>query len=104
MKTVRIWVSGAIAIGLGLVLSGHAAFAAEKKVTLLLGGNYCGFYLDDVKKAIMGVPGVTDVTFSSSQDHAYVTGDSSRMKTGDLVSAVDGVKGSGWFCTGKAAP
>jgi mercuric ion binding protein len=104
MKTVSSWVFIVFAIGLGLALSGNPAFAGEKKVTLMLGGNFCGFYLDDVKKALMGVPGVTDVTFSSSQDHAYVTGDSSKMKTGDLVSAVDGVKGTGWFCTGKAVP
>lgn len=104
MKRLNQWIAGTIGIGLGVVLAGHSAFAAEKKVTLLLGGNFCSFYLDDVKKALMNVPGVTGVTFSSSQDHAYVTGDDAQMKTGDLVSAVDAVKGNGWFCTGKASP
>jgi mercuric ion binding protein len=104
MKTVNRWVAGTIAVGMGILLAGNTAFAAEKKTSIELGGKFCNFYLDDVKKALMSVSGVTDVTFNGAQDHAIVTGDDTKMKTSDLVSAVDAVKGNGWFCTGKASP
>lgn len=89
-----------IALFAGIVLISGNALAGEKKITLKLGGQYCGFYLDDVKKALKKVPGVAKVSFNSSQDKVTVTG--SKIKSGDLISAVDKVKGSSWYC--KAEP
>ena len=104
MKTVNRIVAGTLAIGVGVMLSFGTALAAEKKVSIVLGGKFCNFYLDDVKNALMKVPGVTAVSFNSAQDHVYVTGDDTQMKTGDLISTISAVKGSTWFCTGKASP
>lgn len=89
-----------IAVCAGIILAAGNASAAEKKVALKLGGQYCGFYLDDVKQALKKIPGVTKVSFNSTQDKVFVTG--SKLRTSDLISAVDNVKGSSWYCKAEA--
>ncbi|MHB8423405.1 MAG: heavy-metal-associated domain-containing protein [Leptospirales bacterium] len=88
-----------MAILAGLVLLSENALAAEKKISLKLGGQYCGFYLDDVEKALKKVPGVAKVSFNGTQDRVTVIGN--KIKAKDLVSAVDKVKGSSWYCKAK---
>jgi len=73
------------------------AFAAEQKVTLMLGGKFCDSYTGEVEKALKKVSGVKAVDFKSMKGHAIVTADTS-VKPKDLVSAVNGVKGDGWEC------
>jgi len=73
------------------------AFAAEQKVTLMLGGKFCDSYTGEVEKALKKVSGVKAVDFKSMKGHAIVTADAS-VKPKDLVSAVNGVKGDGWDC------
>ena len=74
-----------------------SAFAAEQKVTLMLGGKFCDSYTGEVEKALKKVGGVKAVDFKSMKGHAIVTADAS-VKPKDLVSAVNGVKGDGWEC------
>jgi copper chaperone CopZ len=76
---------------------GVPAFAAEQKVTLMLGGKFCDSYTGEVEKALKKVSGVKAVDFKSLKGHAIVTADAS-VKPKDLVSAVNGVKGDGWDC------
>ena len=93
MKTIRTLVLGVVALAL-LYLP---AFAAEQKVTLMLGGKFCDSYLGDVESALKKVSGVKSVDVKSMKGHAIVTADAS-VKPKDLVTAVNGVKGDGWNC------
>jgi len=93
MKTIRTLVLGVVALAL-LYLP---VFAAEQKVTLMLGGKFCDSYLGDVESALKKVSGVKSVDVKSMKGHAIVTADAS-VKPKDLVTAVNGVKGDGWNC------
>lgn len=75
-----------------------AAWAADQKVTLTLGGKLCDLYLGEVESALKKVGGVTAVDVKSMKGHAVVTGDPGKMKPDQLVTAVNGVKGDGWHC------
>ncbi|BFU95353.1 MAG: hypothetical protein NTNFB02_20750 [Nitrospira sp.] len=79
-----------------------SAFAAEQKVTLMLGGKFCDAYLGDVRDALTKVPGVKDVDFKNMKGHAVVTVEGEQTKPDQLAQAVNGVKGEGWHCTAKA--
>ena len=92
MKMLGTLVLIVAAVGLGI-----PAFAAEQKVTLMLGGKFCDSYTGEVEKALKKVSGVKAVDFKSLKGHAIVTADAS-VKPKDLVSAVNGVKGDGWDC------
>ena len=78
-----------------------AAQAADQKVTLMLGGKHCDSYLSDVETALMKVPGVKKADVKSMPGHAVVETEAGKAKPEDLETAVNGVKGSGWNCTGK---
>ena len=75
--------------------------AADQKVTLMLGGKHCDSYLDDVDSALKKVPGVKKVDLKSMPGHVVVETEAGKAKPEDLETAVNGVKGSGWNCTGK---
>jgi copper chaperone CopZ len=77
------------------------AFAGEQKVMLMLGGKFCEAYLGDVEAALSKLSGVKAVDLKSMKGHAVVTIDGEKVKAGQLVSAVNGVKGDGWHCTGE---
>ncbi|AKS23797.1 hypothetical protein LptCag_1881 [Leptospirillum ferriphilum] len=84
---------------LGASLSGPApAISAPEKLTLRLGGQYCSFYLDDVTKALMGVPGVRHVSYNKTQDQVTVQGNGDKLKESAVIRAINGVKGSSWYC------
>ncbi len=93
----------ALMVMVGLFALSLTAWAAEKKVTLKLGGQFCEFYPGEVETALKKVAGVTAVDLKSKKGHAVVTGDASKMKPGDLTAAVDTVKGDGWHCKGELA-
>ncbi len=91
-----------VALVLGILLSILPATAAEEKhIKLMLGGNFCGFYPDDVKKALTELSGVKAVDLKSMKEHAIVTVDTSKTKPEELTAAVNKVKGSGWHCTAE---
>jgi len=75
--------------------------AADQKVTLMLGGKHCDSYSNDVETALKTVPGVKSVDMKSMPGHAVVETEAGKAKPQDLEAAVNGVKGSGWNCTGK---
>ena len=77
------------------------AFAGEEKVMIMLGGRYCDAYLGNVQDALTKVAGVKAVDLKSMQGHAVVTVESGKVKPEQLVTAVNGVKGDGWYCTGE---
>jgi copper chaperone CopZ len=79
-----------------------AAYAAEQKVTLMLGGKFCDAYLEDVRSALKKVSGVKAVDVKSMKGHAIVTVESGKVGADQLVRAVNGVKGDGWHCTAQA--
>jgi copper chaperone CopZ len=79
-----------------------AAYAAEQKVTLMLGGKFCDAYLEDVQSALKKVSGVKAVDVKSMKGHAIVTVESGKAGADQLVRAVNGVKGDGWHCTAQA--
>lgn len=76
-------------------------FAGEETITLMLGGKFCDGYVGDVEQALRRVPGVKTVDFKSMKGHAVVIVESGRVKPEQLVSAVNGVKGESWYCTGE---
>ena len=96
MSSIRTIVA-VLAVGASLILPA-AAVSAPQKLTLKLGGQYCNFYLDDVTKALMGVPGVRHVSYNKAQDQVTVQGDAATLKESSVIRAIDGVKGSSWYC------
>ncbi len=76
-------------------------FAGEQKVTLMLGGKYCDAYMGNVQDALTKVAGVKTVDLKNMKGHAVVTIESGKVKPAQLVTAVNGVKGDGWYCTGE---
>ena len=92
-------------MGLGILLAASVAipygFAADQKVTLMLGGKHCDSYLSDVETALMKVPGVKKVDVKSMPGHAVVETEAGKAKPEELEGAVNKVKGSGWNCTAK---
>jgi hypothetical protein len=83
-----------------MIVATNPVWAADQKITLLLGGKFCNLYLGEVESALKKVPGVTAIDFKSRKDHAVVAGDS-KMKPDQLVSTINGVKGDGWHCTAE---
>ena len=77
------------------------AFAGEETITLMLGGKFCDGYVGDVEHALRRIPGVKTVDVKSMKGHAVVTVESGRVKPEQLASAVNGVKGESWHCTGE---
>jgi mercuric ion binding protein len=77
------------------------AFSADEKVMIMLGGRYCDTYLGNVRDALTKVSGVKAVDMKSMIGHAVVTVESGKVKPDQLVTAVNGVKGDGWYCTGE---
>ncbi|MGE0643559.1 MAG: heavy-metal-associated domain-containing protein [Nitrospira sp.] len=93
-----------IIILLSAVLGGHVGFAqgaAEQKVMLMLGGQYCDLYLGDVEAALKQLAGVKAVDMKSMKGHAVVTVEGDKTTSNQLVKAVNGVKGDGWHCSAQ---
>jgi copper chaperone CopZ len=77
-------------------------FASEQKVTLMLGGKFCEAYLGNVQTTLTKLSGVKAVDLKSMKGHAVVTIDGEKIKVDQLTTAVNGIKGDGWHCTGQA--
>jgi copper chaperone CopZ len=105
IRTKEVRMRVILNMGLGLLFAASVAmppaFAADQKVTLMLGGKHCDSYLNDVETALKTVPGVKSVDLKSMPGHAVIETDGGKAKPQDLEAAVNGVKGSGWNCTGK---
>ena len=85
-----------------LMISGlGAAYGADQKVMLMLGGTYCDLYLGEVESALKKLAGVQSVDFKSMKAHAIVTLDGGKTTASQLAQAVNGVKGNGWHCSAE---
>ncbi len=78
-----------------------AAAAEEQQITLILGGYFCEFYPDKVKKALTELSGVKAVDLKSKKGHAIVTVDTSKTTPDALTAAVYKVRGYRWHCTAE---
>ena len=76
-------------------------FAGEEKIIVMLGGKFCEAYLGDVEVALAKLSGVKAVDLKSRKGHAVVTINGEKVKADQLATAVNGVKGDGWHCTGQ---
>lgn len=76
----------------------------EKRAVLSLTGHYCEFYLPQVEAALERVPGVIGIDFKTVKGGAVVTYESGKLSPVALLSAVNSVKGDGYFCKGKVVP
>lgn len=78
-----------------------AAYGADQKVMLMLGGTYCDLYLGEVESALKKLAGVKAVDFKSMKGHAIVMVEGGKTTTNQLAQAVNGVKGDGWHCSAE---
>lgn len=78
-----------------------AQAAAEQRVTLMLGGQYCDLYLGDVESALKQLTGIKSVDLKSMKGHAVVTVEGDKATANQLAQAVNGVKGEGWHCSAQ---
>ncbi len=86
---------------LGVLLIGAEVQGADDTVTLMLGGKFCEVYLDDVEHALRKIAGVKTIDFKAIKGHAVVVVEAGKVTPGQLVAAVNRVKGSGWFCAAE---
>ena len=75
--------------------------AAERTVMLMLDGKRCDLYQGEVDSALKKLAGVKAVDFKSMKGHAIVTVEGHKTTESDLVEAVNGIKGDGWYCTAQ---
>jgi len=80
---------------------GLAQAAAERTVMLMLDGQHCDLYLGEVDSALKKLAGVKAVDFKSMKGHAIVTVEGSKTTESDLIEAVNGIKGKGWYCSAQ---
>jgi hypothetical protein len=89
---------------MAVVLGVWPAFAAEQKITLMLGGRFCEFYPKELTDALMAVKGVTGVDLKGMKGHAIVMLEKT-VTPETLVAAVKAVKGTKmgveWYCTAE---
>jgi len=76
----------------------------EKRAVLSLTGHFCEFYLPQVEAALERVPGVIGIDFKTVKGGAVVTYESGKLSPVALLSAINSVKGEGYYCKGKVVP
>lgn len=87
-----------LATAIGIFLFAAQAWAADQKVTLMLGGKFCEFYPEAIDTALKKVTGVKEVDLKSMKGHAVVQVEAGKVKPEQLTEAVNAVKGDGWHC------
>jgi hypothetical protein len=86
---------------LGFALIPDWTRAAQQRVTIKLGGKYCRFHLFDLTESLKRVSGVIDVDFETLNGHVIVVMNAGKVNPDHLLSAVQQVKGDGYYCNGK---
>jgi mercuric ion binding protein len=76
-----------ISLVLGLLISAHAAYASERRVTLSVSNMFCEACPYIVKKTLESVPGVAKATVSFKDKTAVVVFDDSKASLKDLTAA-----------------
>lgn len=95
MHTIRNYT---LAVAVGMFILTAQAWAADQKVTLMLGGKFCEFYPEAIDTALKNVSGVKSVDLKSKKGHAVVEVEAGKVKPEQLTDAVNAVKGDGWHC------
>ena len=95
MQSVRMY---SLVLAVVVLLGGPTVWAADQKVTLMLGGKFCEFYPEAIETALKKVSGVTGVDLKSKKGHAVVDVEAGKVKPDQLADAVNAVKGGGWHC------
>lgn len=80
---------------------GLAQGASEETVVLMFDGKHCDVYLDQVESALKKLTGVKAVDMKSMKGHAIVTVEGAKTDSSQLIQAVNGVKGDGWYCNAQ---
>ena len=80
---------------------GIAQGATDETVVLMFDGKHCDVYLGQVESALKKVAGVKAVDMKSMKGHAIVTMEGAKTDLSQLIQAVNGVKGDGWYCTAQ---
>ena len=95
MQSVRMY---SLVLAVVVLLGGPTVWAANQKVTLMLGGKFCEFYPEAIETALKKVSGVTGVDLKSKKGHAVVEVEAGKVTPDQLADAVNAVKGEGWHC------
>jgi periplasmic mercuric ion binding protein len=90
-----------LVVAIAIFLCAGKAEAATQRVNMVLGGEYCQFYLVDVEKALKNVAGVKSVDFDTMKAHVVITMVAGKVNPRHLLSAIRSVKGDGYHCTGS---
>ncbi len=89
----------AIIIALVAATSSTAVAAADKEVTLNLGGKFCEFYPEDITAALKKLPGVNSVDAVERRKFVTVQYEDGKVTPQQMVTAIGGVKEEGkWHC------
>src|SRR2546422_8815155 len=95
MQSIRMYL---LVVAVGVFLCAATVWAANQKVTLMLGGKFCEFYPEAIETALKKVSGVTGVELKSKKGHAVVEVEAGKGTADQLGDAVKHVKGEGRDC------
>lgn len=88
-------------LGFAFSLFPHWTEAAQQRVAIKLGGRYCSFHIIDLEAALKRVSGVIGVDFESMNGNVIVAMHAGQVNPDHLLAAIKGVKGDGYYCTGR---
>ena len=86
---------------LGYALIPNLTEAAQQRVTIKLSGRYCKFHIFDLAESLKRVSGVIDVDFETINGNVIVVMDAGKVNPDHLLSAIQRVKGDGYYCNGR---
>ena len=69
---------------------------AMQEMKINLGGQFCEFYPDEIKEALMKVDGVKEVDAMEKRKWVIVRHEGAHPD--QIVKAINSVKGDGWHC------
>jgi hypothetical protein len=98
---MKYLLSLALIVAFGVITLSSESEAAQQTVNIRLTGKYCGFYQIDVAKELKQIPGVTEVDFETMRGHVFVTMIAGKVHPNALLSAIQRVKGDGYYCKGQ---
>ena len=67
-------------------------------------GQYCDFYHPDVERMLQKVQSVRESDFQTVKGHVSVTYEAGNVSPLALLTAINNVKGEGYYCKAKVIP
>ena len=83
-------------ITIGALAGATTTAMAMQEMKVNLGGQFCEFYPDELKDALMKVDGVKDVDAVEKRKWIIVKHEGAHPD--QIVKAINSVKGDGWHC------